>query len=84
MFFCLFYEKFVSVRERNMKLLLESVNYIAITETVTFILQQKQLRIAESTACIIATETPTYINTMKIVTHKIVAENVTTQKLLTE
>ena len=36
---CLFHEKWVSVRERNIKLLLESVTYIAITETVTCILQ---------------------------------------------
>ena len=30
-----FYEKWVSVRERNVKLLLETVTYIATTETVT-------------------------------------------------
>ena len=34
MFSCQFYEKWVSVREKNIKLLLESVTYIAITETV--------------------------------------------------
>ena len=39
MFSCQFYGKWVSVRERNTKLLLESVTYIAITETVTCILQ---------------------------------------------
>ena len=33
-----FYEKCVSVRERNIKLLLETVIYIAITETVTSII----------------------------------------------
>ena len=30
-----FYEKWVSVRERNIKLPLETVTYIATTETVT-------------------------------------------------
>ena len=38
MFFGQFYEKWVSVRERNVKLLLETVTYIAITETVTCII----------------------------------------------
>ena len=38
MFFGQFYEKRVSVRESNIKLLLETVNYIAITETVTCII----------------------------------------------
>ena len=66
MFSCEFYGKWVSVR---IKLLLESVTYIAITETVTCILQQKQLCTAESTTCIIATVTPICINTIKIVTH---------------
>ena len=32
-----FYEKWVSVRESNIKLLLETVTHIAATETVTFI-----------------------------------------------
>ena len=32
-----FYEKWVSVRERNIKLLLETVIYIATTETFTCI-----------------------------------------------
>ena len=32
-----FYEKWMSVRERNIKLLLETVTYIATTETVTCI-----------------------------------------------
>ena len=41
-----FYEKWVSVREKNIKLLLETVNYIAITQTVT---------------CIITIETVMYI-----------------------
>ena len=34
---CQFYEKWVSVRERNIKFLLEAVTYIATTETVTCI-----------------------------------------------
>ena len=33
-----FYEKWVSVRERNIKLLLETVTYIVTTETVTCII----------------------------------------------
>ena len=49
--------------------ILESVACTAITETLTCILQQKQLCTAESTTCIIATKTPTCINTIKIVTH---------------
>ena len=80
MFSCQFHEKWVSVRERNIKLLLESVTYIAITETVTCISQWKQLCAAESTTCIIATETPTCINLHKynkIVTHIFNAETVT-------
>ena len=32
------YKKWVSVRERNIKLLLETVTYIATTETVTCII----------------------------------------------
>ena len=38
MFSCQFYEKWVSVRERNIKLLLETVTYIATTGTVTCII----------------------------------------------
>ena len=67
----------MSVREKIIKLLSESVTCIAITETVTCILQQKQLGIAESTNCITATETTTCINTIKIVTHILYAETVT-------
>ena len=33
-----FYEKWMSVRERNIKLLLEAVTYMATTETVTCII----------------------------------------------
>ena len=33
-----FHEKWMSVRERNIKLLLESVTYIATTEIVTYII----------------------------------------------
>ena len=33
-----FYEKQMSVRERNIKLLLETVTYMAITETATSII----------------------------------------------
>ena len=38
MFFCQFCEKRVSVRERNVRLLLETVTYIATTEAVTCII----------------------------------------------
>ena len=38
MFSGLFYEKWVLVRERIIKLLLETVTYITITETVTCII----------------------------------------------
>ena len=41
MFSYQFYENWMSVTERNIKLLLECVTYIAITETVTCILQEK-------------------------------------------
>ena len=58
-------------------MLSESFTYIAITETVTYILQQKQLCNAESTTSITATETPTCKNTIKIVTHIFDAETVT-------
>ena len=77
MFSCQFYEKWVPFRERNIKLLLESVACIAITETITYILQQKQSRTGESTTWIIATASPTCINTIKIVTHVFKAETVT-------
>ena len=33
-----FYEKWMSVRERNIKLLLEAVTYVAIKETATWII----------------------------------------------
>ena len=39
MFFGQFYEKWVSVRERNIKLLLETVTHIVTTETVTCIIK---------------------------------------------
>ena len=66
-----FYEKRLSVRERNMKLLLETVTYIAIKERVT---------------CIVATETPICIITIKSITHIFAAEMLPVyvlQKLLT-
>ena len=67
----------MSVGERNIKLLFESVIYIAINETVTCILQRKQLCTAESTTCIAAKEAPTYKNTMKIVIYIVNPENAT-------
>ena len=57
--------------------ILESDACIAITETVTCVLQQKQLSAAESTTCTIATETPTCINAIKVVIHIFNAETVT-------
>ena len=72
-----FFEKWVSFRERSIKLLLESVTCIAVTETLTCILQQKQLCPAESTTWIIAIETPSCLNTKKIVTHIFDAKTVT-------
>ena len=60
-----------------MKLSLESVTYIATTETVKCVLQEKQLCTAESTICVVATGTPNYINTLKIVTHIFDAEIIT-------
>ena len=67
-----FYEKWVSVRERNIKLLLETVTYIATTETVTCIIT------VEIVMCIMHCRKYylydcgrefTYINSIKIVTH---------------
>ena len=58
-------------------MLLGSVAWIAVTEKVTWILQEKQFCTAESTTCIIATETSTCIHTIKIVTHIFDVETVT-------
>ena len=65
------------LEKRNIKLLLESVACTRITETVTCILQQQQLCTGENITWIIATESPTCINTIKIVTHVFSAETVT-------
>ena len=46
-----FYEKWVSVGKRNVKLLLETITYIARTETVTCIIT------IETVTCIITIET---------------------------
>ena len=75
-----FYEKRLSVRERNMKSLLQTVTYIAIKERVTCIIT------IETVMCIMhcrkyhlhnCTGTPICIITIKIVTHIFVAEIVT-------
>ena len=50
-----FYEERLSVREQNMKLLLETVTYIAIKERDTCIIAM------ETVTCIIVTERPTNI-----------------------
>ena len=65
-----FYERQVSVKERNTKLLLETVTYIAIIETVMCITHCRKY-------CIIATETPTCIVTINIATHIFATEIVT-------
>ena len=46
-------------------------------ETVKCILREKQLRTAESTTCIVATETPTCKNVIKTATPILNAETVT-------
>ena len=68
-----FYEKWMSVRERNIKLLLEAVTYMATTETATCIITIEivthifaaetftYVSVAETSNCIIATETVTFI-----------------------
>ena len=75
-----FYEKRLSVRERNMELLLGTGTYTAIkeranctitTETVMSIMHYK------NTTCIIATAAPICIITVKIATHIFTAETVT-------
>ena len=67
-----YYEKRVSVRERTMKLLLETITYIAIKESVTCIITK------ETVMCIMHYKNTTYINatqtlicliTIKIATH---------------
>ena len=79
-FFGKFYEKWVSVREGIMKLLLETVTYISTTETVICIIA------VEIVMCImnckryylmIATETPTWTISIRIVTHIFGAETFT-------
>ena len=75
MFFGQFYEKWVSVRERNIKLILETATYIATTETVTcMITKETVVCTGENTTCTIVTETPTCVITIKIVTHIFAAE----------
>ena len=75
MLFCQFHGQWVPVRERNIKLLLESFSYIAINETVTCILKEKQLCTTKGTTSIVATETPTCINKIKIVAPHIRCRN---------
>ena len=66
-----FYEKRLSVRERNMKLLLETVSYKAIKERVICIITIETnmcIMHCKNTTCIIATDTPICIITVKIAT----------------
>ena len=60
----------MSVKERNTKLLLATVTYIAIIETVMCITHCRKY-------CIIATGTPTCIVTINIATHIFATEIVT-------
>ena len=84
-----FYEKRLSVRERNMKLLLETVTNIAITETVACITAIETVMCImhrKNTTCIISTETHICIITVKIAFHIFAAETVPAdvlQKILT-
>ena len=79
MFFCQFFEKRMSVREGNLKVLLETVTYITITETVTSMIT------IETIVCIMqkippawfARGTRTCIIAIKIVTHILTAETIT-------
>ena len=59
-----FYEERLSVRERNMKLLLETVTYVAIKERVTCIIA------IETVACIIVTERSINISVTESTTSK--------------
>ena len=76
-----FYEKRLSVREGNMKSLLQTVTYIAIKERVTCIITIETVKCIvnypENTTCIIATETPICRITIKTVAHIFAAETVT-------
>ena len=72
-----FYEKWKSVRGRNIKLVLEAVTYMAIMETVTCIITIEKSCAkctVENTTCMIATDTPTCIISIKIVAHIFAAE----------
>ena len=67
-----FYEEKLSVKERNMKLLSETVTYIAIKERITCIIAMDTVICImhyRNTTCIIVTETPICIITIKIVMH---------------
>ena len=68
------------VRERNMKLLLETVTYIAIKESVTCITTIETVMCimhCKNTTCIITREAPICIITVIITTHIFAAETVT-------
>ena len=75
-----FYEMRLSVRERNMKLLFETVTYIVIKERVTCIVMIETVMCImhhKNTTCIIATKTPICIITVKIASHMFAAETIT-------
>ena len=67
-----YYEKRLSVRERNMKMLLETITYIAIKESVTCIITKETVMCImhyKNTTCINATQTLICIIAIKIATH---------------
>ena len=68
------YEKQVSVRERNVKLLLETVTYIAPTSHLHNCNRNSMCIMHCSTTCMIVTETSTCITSIKIVFHVFVAD----------
>ena len=75
-----FYENYVTVRKRNIKLLLETVTYTATTERVTCIITIEivvWIMHCKNTTCMTATETPTCIISIKIVAHIFAAETFT-------
>ena len=79
----------MSVRERNIKLLLEAVTYMATTETATCIITIEivthifaaetftYVSVAETSNCIIATKTVTFMTATKRSTNISVAESTT-------
>ena len=76
-----FYEKWMSVRERNIKLLLETVTYIATTETVTCITTIEIVMCIMHCRKYYLHDCNMYIISIKIVTHIFAAETFTCIKV---